>query len=147
MRALVHEGDPSLTPFCYRGTRFSYTYYYPEPAPSATPAIKLSGAARPSAGHAIHESIRRLDHEAMELLTLPPSSAADAHAAFSNYLAKTKNTICGRHPIGVLLGAMALLEKETEVHPVVKWVRYEQSSACLTVRDSSVSYASAWVRF
>jgi MEMO1 family protein len=83
----------------------------------------------------------------MEFLTLPPLSAADSHEAFGKYLAQTKNTICGRHPIGVLLGALASLERDKDIHPLMKWVRYEQSSACLTVRDSSVSYASAWVKF
>lgn len=83
----------------------------------------------------------------MALLTLPPPSAADSHDAFGKYLAKTKNTICGRHPIGVLLGALTSLEQDKDLHPVMTWVRYEQSSACLTVRDSSVSYASAWVKF
>lgn len=83
----------------------------------------------------------------MGLLTLPPSTAASAHDAFATYLARTKNTICGRHPIGVLVGALAALEREHAKKPEVKWVRYEQSSECMTVRDSSVSYASAYVRF
>jgi predicted class III extradiol MEMO1 family dioxygenase len=131
----------------FRGTRFSYTYYYPEPAPSNTRAVSLTRASEPTPSHPIHESIRRLDHEAIESLTLPPSSAVDSHDAFAKYLAKTKNTICGRHPIGVLLGALATLERDKGIHPQIKWVRYEQSSACLTVRDSSVSYASAWVKF
>ncbi|KAJ6610045.1 MEMO1 family [Mycena sp. CBHHK59/15] len=115
--------------FCHWGTRFSYTYYYPEPAPSTTPAVRLSRSLPPAATHAIH-------------------AAAGAHAAFAQYLAQTKNTICGRHPIGVLLGALAQLERGDEPRvATVKWVRYEQSSACETIRDSSVSYASAWVRF
>lgn len=80
----------------------------------------------------------------MELLTLPPASAAEAHHDFADYLKRTKNTICGRHPIGVLLGALAALEEEGRA-PNLKWVRYEQSSACQTVNDSSVSYASAYV--
>lgn len=101
----------------------------------------------PNNAHPIHESITKLDHEAMALLTLPPSTAADAHTAFAKYLAETKNTICGRHPIGILIGALAFLERERGAQPTVKWVRYEQSSACLTIRDSSVSYASAWVKF
>ena len=83
----------------------------------------------------------------MAFLTVPPYSATEAHTSFSKYLAQTKNTICGRHPIGVLFGAMSVLEKENEAQPMVKWVRYEQSSSCLTIKDSSVSYASAWVRF
>ena len=82
----------------------------------------------------------------MELLTLPPFRAGQAHEEFRDYLARTKNTICGRHPIGVLFGALAALE-EGGRSPKLKWVRYEQSSACVTVKDSSVSYASAYVKF
>ncbi|KAF9499706.1 UPF0103-domain-containing protein [Pleurotus eryngii] len=131
--------------FCHWGTRFSYTYYYPEPAPSNKPGIKLTRSVQPSTSHRIHESIERLDREAMDLLAMPPSSAKDAHAKFAEYLATTHNTICGRHPIGVLLGALAELEESRK--STLKWVRYEQSSACVNIADSSVSYASAWVRF
>ena len=88
----------------------------------------------------------------MQILTIPPSSAETAHKEFAKYLETTKNTICGRHPIGVLFGAIAALEKKAkeagkELEPKAKFVRYEQSSHCHTIRDSSVSYASAWVKF
>jgi predicted class III extradiol MEMO1 family dioxygenase len=153
-RAIFATGQSNLAAFPFlplialcRGNRFSYTHYYPEPAPSTAAAIRLGRSVVPNASHPIHESITRLDHEAMTLLTLPSSTAADAHTAFAKYLTETKNTICGRHPIGVLMGAMAFLEREKGIQPTLKWVRYEQSSACLTIRDSSVSYASAWVRF
>ena len=129
-----------------RGTRFEYTFYYPEPSPSEKPGIRLSRVTGPTS-YPIHESISRLDHEAMDILTLPPSTAADAHDKFASYLAETRNTICGRHPIGVLFGALASLEKDKEIHPTLKWVKYEQSSPCQSVRDSSVSYASAYIRF
>lgn len=82
----------------------------------------------------------------MELLTMPPFTAPQAHHAFTQYLARTKNTICGRHSIGVLFGALTALEQEQKA-PKVKWVRYEQSSACETIKDSSVSYAGAFVTF
>ena len=82
----------------------------------------------------------------MALLTLPPSTGSEAHAKFSAYLERTRNTICGRHPIGVLLGALAALEEKGHTS-TMKWVRYEQSSQCLTIRDSSVSYASAYISF
>ena len=82
----------------------------------------------------------------MELLTLPPSKAYQAHQDFTEYLARTKNTICGRHPIGVLLGALSELEKGGRSSEI-KWVRYEQSSKCFSIKDSSVSYASAYVKF
>lgn len=76
----------------------------------------------------------------MHLLTLQPPQVA--HDQFSGYLSKTRNTICGRHPIGVLLGALGTGE-DAELN----WVRYEQSSQCIDLKDSSVSYASAWVKF
>ena len=104
----------------------------------------------------IHASIEALDREALRILTLPgvSGSAATAHDNFAAYLGRTKNTICGRHPIGVLFGALAQLEKlgegdgsEESKAAVVKWVRYAQSSKCFDISDSSVSYASAYVVF
>lgn len=130
-----------------RGLRFQYTFYYPEPAPSDSPGIKLSRTTEPSNSYSIHQSISRLDHEAMDTLAMPSSTAEKAHSDFASHLAKTKNTICGRHPIGVLLGALSQIEKDIGTYPTLKWVRYEQSSPCHSVRDSSVSYASAYVRF
>lgn len=82
----------------------------------------------------------------MDILTLPPATGSEAHAKFAAYLQRTKNTICGRHPIGVLLGALTALE-EGGRSSTMKWVRYEQSSQCLTLSDSSVSYASAYVEY
>ncbi|KAJ8084059.1 hypothetical protein PM082_002826 [Marasmius tenuissimus] len=135
--------------FCHWGTRFNYTFYYPEPSPSNAQGLRLSRSVAPSSDHPIHESIRRLDHEATAILTVPPGTAAEAHEKFAKYLTETKNTICGRHPIGVLLGALVALEGKSEnpLKPTIKWVRYAQSSECETIRDSSVSYASAWVKF
>jgi predicted class III extradiol MEMO1 family dioxygenase len=119
--------------------------------PPAETGIRLtsSTARRTYSAHAIHESISDLDHEGMTVLALPSSTAAETHKKFTDYLARTKNTICGRHPIGVLLGAIAALE-ETENRSTtsrIKWVRYEQSSKCHSLEDSSVSYASAYVVF
>ena len=137
--------------FCHWGTRFSYTLYYPQypPEPSSPPVRLGRSAAQPRelSTFPIHESISALDHEAMELLTLPPSTAQQAHAYFADYLDRTSNTICGRHPIGVLLGALAVLQDEHSKSPRLQWVRYEQSSKCFTIKDSSVSYASAYIAF
>lgn len=79
----------------------------------------------------------------------------EARKQFSSYLKETKNTICGRHPIGVLLGALASLEKK-EVGGKegggggwegmrLEWVRYEQSENVERKEGSSVSYASGVV--
>ncbi|KAI0094658.1 MEMO1 family [Irpex rosettiformis] len=133
--------------FCHWGTRFQYTYYYPKAG--STQAIRLSRSNSSSSDlskHPIHASIRDLDHEAMEILTMPPSTASLAHHYFAEYLHRTKNTICGRHPIGVLLGALAELEKQGR-SASLKWVRYEQSSQSFNINDSSVSYASGFVTF
>lgn len=87
---------------------------------------------------------------------MPPSSANGSHDAFAVYLARTKNTICGRHPIGVLLGALSVVETGNDGNAstdggsktaTIEWVRYEQSSQCREISDSSVSYASAYVVF
>ncbi|KAA1468210.1 UPF0103-domain-containing protein [Dentipellis sp. KUC8613] len=134
--------------FCHWGTRFSYTFYYPQ-YPNLE-AVRLGRTSSPPptlSRFPIHESISALDHEAMELLTLPPNTAAQAHTFFADYLKRTKNTICGRHPIGVLLGALSVLQHEHQMAPKIKWVRYEQSSKCASIKDSSVSYASAFVAF
>ncbi|KAH6917340.1 MEMO1 family [Coprinopsis sp. MPI-PUGE-AT-0042] len=133
--------------FCHWGTRFSYTYYYPEADTPVDSGVSLSRRVQPSSSHPIHESIERLDKEAMRILTVPPSTGEEAHKKFSQYLSATQNTICGRHPIGVLFGALKALEKDKGISATVNWVRYEQSSPCHSLQDSSVSYASAYVKF
>ena len=138
--------------FYSRGERFSYTFYYPSPPDlsSTIPARAISLTRRNASSsitpsHAIHESITALDKEAIAVLSIPPNSAMDAQKSFADYLKRTKNTICGRHPIGVLLGALVVLGEKREVK--LKFVRYEQSSECIDFEDSSVSYASAFVVF
>ena len=68
------------------------------------------------------------------------------HEAFSAYLRKYGNTICGRHPIGVFLGAVTALRKENAASAAkfrCRFLDYDQSSKCRDMRDSSVSYAAA----
>lgn len=133
--------------FCHWGRRFSYTYYE-------------------QACGAIHKSIEKLDKnvsddilslscvfliqfdnelQGMDIIeTLNPS-------AFTEYLARFNNTICGRHPIGVLLQAVRALQ--TRGYKMsFKFLKYAQSSHCVNMADSSVSYASGslifeWVWF
>ncbi len=67
------------------------------------------------------------------------------HSAFISYLKKYRNTICGRHPIGVLLGAIAALKQKSSngINMQRKFLNYDQSNQCRSMRDSSVSYAAA----
>lgn len=100
--------------FCHWGSRFSYTYYE-----------KKHGA--------IHKSIEALDRMGMEII-----ETGDP-VAFKEYLQEYENTICGRHPISVFLHML----KHCSTKIKIGFVRYEQSSQCKNMRDSSVSYASA----
>ncbi|CAH1724108.1 protein MEMO1 [Aphis gossypii] len=101
--------------FCHWGQRFRYTFY------------------EKSWGE-IHQSITTLDHKGMDIIeTLKP-------AAFVEYLKTFSNTICGRHPISVLLQAANHLRTQKLS---LKFLKYAQSSKCYNLGDSSVSYASA----
>ncbi|TKY85447.1 hypothetical protein EX895_005609 [Sporisorium graminicola] len=139
--------------FCHWGLRFRYTHYRPSGSSLAT---QLSNRSPPSLLETkpIHQSIRELDETGILAITYPWTDAAgegktaeQARLAFAQYLSSTKNTVCGRHPIGVLLAALAELEKSHDVKSECRFTRYEQSSQCFTPQDSSVSYASAFVRF
>lgn len=133
----------------YRGTRFDYTHYYPvlpAPASAVFPThLKLGPrVAPPRGGPAIWESIAALDKQGMAAVT------SASHDTFVDYLAKTRNTVCGRHPIGVVMAAIEAVaqeeeeEEEGKVVVAFRWVRYEQSSEVVNVRESSVSYAAAY---
>ncbi|EPQ27526.1 uncharacterized protein PFL1_05064 [Pseudozyma flocculosa PF-1] len=139
--------------FCHWGARFSYTFYRPSPG---APSTSLTARSERSvyADTPIHQSIRSLDNEGMMAITHPHTATSAAGAktakesrdAFASYIKSTKNTVCGRHPISVLLAALAELQGRG-VKSECRFTRYEQSSQCLTPKDSSVSYASAFVRF
>uniref|UniRef100_A0A8P4KI52 Protein MEMO1 n=1 Tax=Dicentrarchus labrax TaxID=13489 RepID=A0A8P4KI52_DICLA len=102
--------------FCHWGQRFRYTYY------------------DESQGE-IYRSIEHLDKMGMGIIEqLDPMS-------FTNYLKKYRNTICGRHPIGVLLNAVAELRK-SGLEMNFSFLNYAQSSECRNWQDSSVSYAA-----
>ncbi|KAI9482589.1 MEMO1 protein [Zychaea mexicana] len=118
--------------FCHWGLRFSYTYYQPNDREGLVRLGPSDSVTNPP----IHESISNMDHEGMRHI-----ESLD-HTAFSQYLRTTKNTICGRHPIGVLLCALAALQNK---QPRIQFTKYAQSNPCQRVRDSSVSYASAYV--
>jgi hypothetical protein len=121
--------------FCHWGKRFRYCFYSDATPPSARCQTLDHSHAKLTIP--IHRSIERLDKEAMGIL-----EQLDLRL-FSDYLRKTKNTICGRHPIGVLLAAI----DQVKLPCKLEFTRYEQSSAVLRVDQSSVSYASASIQF
>jgi AmmeMemoRadiSam system protein B len=135
--------------FCHWGLRFRYTYYDASPfSPDEEAASKKStgtylkaNASSPSP--AIHESIAWTDMASMYSIEL------SGHKGFTEELHRTGNTVCGRHPIGVMMAALEehLKDDETGDKGKFKFVRYERSSLVKRVNDSSVSYASAYAIF
>ncbi|VDL99977.1 unnamed protein product [Schistocephalus solidus] len=107
--------------FCHWGNRFRYTYY-----------DEKHGE--------IWQSIKNLDKMGMDSIeTMNPH-------AFDAYMKNYRNTICGCHPIGVLLHAIDTLHNTQQgLSFSLKFVQYAQSNKCHSERDSSVSYASASV--
>ncbi|KAJ6849810.1 protein MEMO1 [Iris pallida] len=100
--------------FCHWGARFNYTHY-----------DKKHGA--------IYKSIEALDRMGMDII-----ETGDVDT-FKQYLQEFENTVCGRHPISVFLHML----KNCSTKITINFLRYEQSSQCRSMRDSSVSYASA----
>ena len=67
------------------------------------------------------------------------------HSNFLKSLRKTGNTVCGRHPIGIVMAAMEHLQEESKIADTrFQFVQYSRSSNCVKVTDSSVSYVSAY---
>lgn len=124
--------------FCHWGTRFSYTAYIHEADKlSELRTLSRRDASTPTP---IHEGIRILDQLAMNAV------ASGKHDNFVGNLRTTKNTVCGRHPIGVTMAALEVVTggDVTEDKGRFTFVRYERSSLVTSVGDSSVSYASAY---
>jgi AmmeMemoRadiSam system protein B len=146
-RAEVHYGsllapylsDPTnifviSSDFCHWGSRFRYTYYQ---SPGSSSGISLKSNSKVAGDFPIHESIAAVDRESMDAVE------AGSHRDYLQQLRETGNTVCGRHPIGVFLAAVEQTELG-EGKGRFKFVRYERSSLVEDVRDSSVSYASAF---
>jgi len=128
--------------FCHWGLRFSYTFYLPAQtedggSSASTTGYNLKSKDKPPRNPTIHESIARLDTMAMSAIE------SGSHSKFLGVLRETGNTVCGRHPIGIVMAALETLGAE-DGKAKFKFVRYQRSSDCVKVGDSSVSYASAF---
>ncbi|OHS98707.1 Protein MEMO1 like protein [Tritrichomonas foetus] len=99
--------------FCHWGARFGYTYL-------------------PDMDGQIFEKIRKLDHDGAEMI------ASGEPEKFENYLKKTKNTICGRTAILIMMNIFQGKHAE--------FLHYSQSSEVVSKHDTSVSYFSAILR-
>ncbi len=103
--------------FCHWGRRFGYM-----------PHDKAAGP--------VFKFVEAMDREGMRII-----ESGDARA-FQRYIAETQNTICGRHPIAVLLH---MLDACATPGLRARFTAYAQSSRAVSTADSSVSYAAAVV--
>lgn len=100
----------------------------------------------------IYKSIEELDWQGMDILSLPP---AQASAKFADYLDQTGNTICGRHPLAVVVHIFEQLRTYKTSQPtegfsdaataqsgLTTWTAYTQSNRVEDISDHSVSYAA-----
>ena len=130
--------------FCHWGLRFQYTYYLPS-SPRSEGATRggysLRRNDRSPASPPIYESIGKLDKMSMDAIQ------SGKHEAFTQNIDETSNTVCGRHPIGVILASIEVLTKQGRIDEDkgrFKFVRYERNEDVDNVAGSSVSYASAF---
>lgn len=153
--------------FCHWGLRFRYTYYLPQ-APTPGPELPLSSDDLPHPGSDVDEVLERIEsvstghflqrrdrtssnepaiHESIssfDIATMAAITTGSTHN-FLDTIERTGNTVCGRHPIGVIMAALevvaanGLADQQGRFH----FLRYERSSDAVDVADSSVSYVSA----
>eukprot|EP00929_Paragymnodinium_shiwhaense_P107805 TRINITY_DN74165_c0_g1_i1.p1 TRINITY_DN74165_c0_g1~~TRINITY_DN74165_c0_g1_i1.p1 ORF type:complete len:350 (-),score=64.77 TRINITY_DN74165_c0_g1_i1:53-1102(-) len=124
------EGEGNLfvisSDFCHWGAQFGYLT-------KGSPTLAETYRDGP---HPDNAAIEGLDREGMNLVSSRDPSG------FRAYLQRDGNTICGRHPILVLLETLAAAKSGLGVN----FVKYMQSSAMPGMpppRNSSVSYACA----
>ncbi|KEY75247.1 hypothetical protein S7711_07601 [Stachybotrys chartarum IBT 7711] len=125
--------------FCHWGDEnFDYSPYLP--TGDINNIVRIRATDETPDGPPIHESIRILDEASMDAIK------TGSHKAFVDNLKKTKNTVCGRYPIGVAMAALELYAKEVNDNTKARFnmIRYERSSEVEEPDDFSVSYVSAY---
>lgn len=90
--------------FCHWGRNFSYYYYLPDQSAAGDGYDVTKSSMLPETP--IHDSIRRLDKMGMDAVE------EGSHQGFLDYLKETHNTICGRHPIGVVMAAIESIRND-----------------------------------
>lgn len=140
--------------FCHWGSRFTYRPEFcdglirdldaPRSKSSKHEVLKV----RPDWGELvdkpqgpeIHDVIKVLDQMALDAIE------SGIHHEFYKVLKDTNNTVCGRHPIGVVMAALEVLaqDRQEDGKGKFKFVQYQRSNLVKKQWDFSVSYASAY---
>ena len=104
--------------FCHWGKNFAFTYY-------------------DNSYSTIWESTQNLDKQALDIIAEINPEKLDA------YFKKTKNTICGRNPITIVLSIIESYKRNnTDKNVSFDTLGYAQSSKVTSMKESSVSYAA-----
>ena len=104
--------------FCHWGKDFDYIYYNK----------KFKN---------IWESTEDLDKQALDIISEMDSQK------FDEYIKKTKNTICGKNPITIVLSIIEEYKKKHQDKKIsFETAGYSQSEKAKSMNDSSVSYAA-----
>ena len=104
--------------FCHWGRDFRYTYYN-------------------NKFKTVWESTQDLDNQALNIIGEMDSKK------FDNYIQKTKNTICGRNPITIILSIIEEYQKKHQDKKITfDTAGYSQSEKVKSMNGSSVSYAA-----
>lgn len=127
--------------FCHWGQHFRYMVYAADGDVSRLTKLRAHDDA--PAGPPIHETIRLIDKTAMEAVQ------SGKHDALIENLRLTNNTVCGRHPIGVMMAGLELLAAEAgdeQAQGRFHVVHYDRSNLVQTPGEYSVSYVSAYAK-
>ncbi|KAK3690309.1 MEMO1 family [Podospora appendiculata] len=109
-----------------------------EPAPPGILKIAPISIVKPDTP--IHEFIKTLDDLSIDAVK------TGVHDKFFKAIHDSGNTVCGRHPIGVVMAGLEALAKDglEEGKGRFEFVQYQRSNLVSDVKDFSVSYASAY---
>lgn len=127
--------------FCHWGRRFGYTAYVP--GSDLSRLGDFADFAVSEQSNPIYKSIEVLDRTAMKV------AAQGLVAKWDSYIDLTQNTICGQKPVAIVLSLIEQFKKsggQLSGDDVFEWLGYSQSSHATKGGDSSVSYASGYVR-
>jgi AmmeMemoRadiSam system protein B len=104
--------------FCHWGKDFRYTYYN-------------------NKFKTVWESTQDLDNQALNIISEMDSKK------FDNYIKNTKNTICGRNPITIILSIIEDYQKKHQNKKITfDKAGYAQSDKVMNMSGRSVSYAA-----